>query len=154
MILGGLSEGRRHVLYALVVESDSWLRFSVNDGVRRPLSSAASGHAILSYLPAVEREQYLASGPFPRFTTKTVATPTALCKVIAKVRSEGCAMTVDGTATAATGIAAPCFDRRGAVLIAAPTSRVAEREMQIKKTAGQGAQAISRLLGYTGAYPP
>ena len=158
VILGTLSEDRRHVLYALVVESDSWLRFSVNVGVRRPLSSAASGHAILSYLPVAERQQYLASGPFQRFTTKTVATRTALSKVIAKVRSEGCAMTVDGTVTAATGIAAPCFDRRkaviGAVLIAAPTSRVAEREMEIKKTAGQGAQAISRLLGYTGAYPP
>ena len=158
VILGTLGEDRRHVLYALVVESDSWLRFSVNVGVRRPLSAAASGHAILSYLPAVERARYLASGPFERFTPKTVTTRTALGKVIAKVRSEGCAMTVDGTVTAATGIAAPYFDRRGAVvgavLIAAPTSRVAEREMEIRKNAGQGAEAISRLLGYTGAYPP
>lgn len=158
VILGTLGEDRRHVLYALVVESDSWLRFSVNVGVRRPLSAAASGHAILSYLPVEEREQYLASGPFERFTPKTVATRTALRKVIARVRSNGCAMTVDGTVTAATGIAAPYFDRRGAVvgavLIAAPTSRVAQREMEIRKTAGQGAEAISRLLGYSGAYPP
>ena len=158
VILGTLSEDRRHVLYAIVVESDSWLRFSVNVGVRRPLSSAASGHAILSYLPAAEREQYLASGPFERFTPKTVATRTSLRKVIAKVRREGCAMTVDGTVSAATGIAAPYFDRHGAVagavLIAAPTSRVAEREMEIRKTASQGAQAISRLLGYADVYPP
>ena len=158
VILGTLSEDHRHVEYALVVESDSWLRFSVNVGVRRPLSSAASGHAILSYLPAGERERYLASGPFQRFTEKTVATRSALGKVIAKVRADGCAMTVDGTVTAATGIAAPYFDRRGAVagsvLIAAPTSRVVERESEIKKLAGQGAEAISRLLGYAGACPP
>ena len=158
VILGTLSEDHRQVVYALVVESDSWLRFSVNVGVRRPLSSAASGHAILSFLPAEEREQYLASGPFQRFTDKTVATRTALSKVIAKVRAEGCAMTVDGTVSAATGIAAPYFDRRGAVLgavlIAAPTSRVAERETEIKKLARQGAEAISRLLGYAGACPP
>ncbi len=158
VILGTLSEDRRHVVYALVVESDSWLRFSVETGVRRPLSSAASGHAILSYLPAGEREQYLASGPFQRFTNKTVTTRTALGKVIAKVRAEGCAMTVDGTVTAATGIAAPYFDRRGAVvgavLIAAPTSRVVERHAEIKKLAGQGAEAISRLIGYAGTCPP
>ena len=158
VILGTLSEDRMHVTYALVVESDSWLRFSVNVGVRRPLSSAASGHAILSYLPAAEREQYLSSGPFQRFTAKTVATRAALSKVITKVRSEGCAITVDGTVTAATGIAAPYFDRRGAVvgavLIAAPTARVAAREREIRKTAGHGAEAISRLLGYAGAYPP
>lgn len=158
VILGTLSEDRRHVLYAIVVESDSWLRFSVNVGVRRPLSAAASGHAILSYLPAAEREQYLASGPFERFTPKTVATRTALKRIIAKVRRAGCAMTVDGTVTAATGIAAPYFDRHGAVagavLIAAPTSRVAEREIEIRESARQGAEAISRLLGYVDAYPP
>lgn len=158
VILGTLSEDRRYVLYAIVVESDSWLRFSVQVGVRRPLSSAASGHAILSYLPAAERERYLASGPFERFTPKTVATRTSLRKVIANVRREGSAMTVDGTVTAATGIAAPYFDRHGAVagavLIAAPTSRVSEREMEIRKTASRGAEAISRLLGYANAYPP
>ena len=106
----------------------------------------------------MEREQYLASGPFERFTPKTEATRTSLSKVIAKVRSEGCARTVDGTVMAATGIAAPYFDRRGAVvgavLIAAPTSRVAERATEIRKTVSQGAEAISRLLGYAGAYPP
>ncbi len=158
VILGTLGEDRRHVLYALVVESDSWLRFSVNVGVRRPLSAAASGHAILGFLPAEERAQYLASGPFERFTPNTVATRTALAKVVARVRADGCAMTVDGTVTAATGIAAPYFDRRGAVagavLIAAPTSRVAERETEIRKTARQGAEAVSRLLGYSGVYPP
>ena len=157
IILGTLSEDRAHVVYALVIESDSWLRFSVEIGVRRPLNSAASGHAVLSYLQVGEREQYLASGPFQRFTSKTVATRTALSKVITKVRAEGCAMTVDGTVTGATGIAAPYFDRRGAVcgavLIAAPTSRIAHREAEIKKLARQGAEAISRLLGYAGAWP-
>ena len=158
VVLGSLSEDRRNVIYTIVIESDSWLRFSVNVGARRPLSAAASGHAILSYLPETERERYLASGPFERFTAKTVTTRTALRKVIAKVRREHCAMTVDGTVTAATGIAAPYFGRsaavEGAVLIAAPTSRVSDRETEIKTAAMQGAEAISRLLAYMGPYPP
>ena len=157
VILVTLSEDRRHVIYAIVVEADSWLRFSVKAGTRRPLSAAASGHAILSYMPAIERDKYLQSGPFERFTAKTVATRTALGRVISKVRREGCAMTIDGTVAAATGIAAPYFDGNGAVkgsvLVAAPTARVAEREKQIKMAAMRGAEDISRLLGYTGAYP-
>lgn len=158
VILGTLTEDRRHVLYAAVVESDSWLRFSVNVGVRRPLSAAASGHAILAHLPAVEREPYLGSGPFQRYTPKTVTTRAALAKAISKVRAEGFAMTVDGTVSGATGIAAPFFDASarvaGSVLIAAPTSRIEGREAQIARTAIEGAEAISRMLGLTGAYPP
>ena len=157
VILANLAEDRRHTLYAIVVESDSWLRFSVNVGVRRPLNSGASGHAILAFLPGAERERYLAEGPFERFPPKTVATAGALRKVIAKVRRDGFATTVDGTVTAATGIAAPCFDRRGnvmgSVLIAAPTSRVVGREPEIAAAARQGAEAISRLLAYAGPYP-
>lgn len=158
VILASLSEDRRHVIYASVIESDSWLRFSVKVGVQRPLSAAASGHAILSYLPVDERERYLASGPFERFTAKTVSTRTALRKAIAKVRRERCAMTVDGTVSAATGIAAPYFGRSGgvagAILIAAPTSRVDDRVAEIKTAAMQGAEAVSRLLAYVGPYPP
>ena len=157
VILATLSEDRRHVIYEIVVETDSWLRFSVRAGTRRPLSAAASGHAVLSFLPEVERNRYLHSGPFERFTPRTVATSTALGKVIAKVRRDACSMTTEGTVTAATGIAAPFFDGdgavKGSVLVAAPTSRVADREQQIKTETKLAAEDISRQLAYSGVYP-
>lgn len=158
VILGTLSEDRRYVVYAIVIETDSWLRFSVKVGTRRPLSAAASGHAILSFLPLAERERYLRSGPFERFTRKTIATSTGLRTAIAKARRQHCAMSIDGTVEAATGIAAPYFGPAGtvagAVLIAAPSARVADRVKEIKATVIEGARAISRILTYTGRYPP
>lgn len=158
VILASLAQDQRHVEYTVVVESDSFLRFSVNVGARRPLSSGASGHAVLGWFPQAQRDRYLASGPFERFTAKTTASPAALRKAIAKVRRDGAAITVDGTVTGATGIAAPYFDRHGAVagslLVAAPTARIAGREKEVIKAAQHGAEAISRLLEYAGTYPP
>lgn len=157
-ILASLTEDRRHVEYSLVVESDSWLRFSVKAGSRRPLNSGASGHAVLAWLPKDELRAYLASGPFDRFTASTLVTPAALKKALAKVKRDGCAITTDGTVVGAMGIAAPYFDESGAVkgsfLIAAPSARLEGREHAVAKTAQQGAMAISRLLAYPGLYPP
>ena len=158
VILASLAQDRRHVEYTVVVESDNWLRFTVNVGARRPLSSSASGHAVLGWLPEAEREGYLAHGPFERFTGKTIATTPALRKAIARVRRDAVAVTVDGTVTGATGIAAPYFDRHGAVagsvLVAAPTARIVGRDKEVAQAARHGAEAISRLLNYVGAYPP
>ena len=158
IILGALAEDRRHVRYAAVIEAESWLRFSVKVGTLRPLNASASGHAILSYLPPAERGRYLASGPFQRFTPRTVATQAGLRKAIATVRREHCAMTIDGSVDAAIGIAAPYFGRSGAVegalVIAAPTTRIFDRQTEIKAAVIKGAEALSRILEYTGPYPP
>lgn len=157
-ILTSLAEDRRHVEYALVVESDSWLRFSVKAGTRRPLNSGASGHAVLAWLPLAELESYLKSGPFESFTASTVVNAAALRKAVARVRKDGAAITIDGTVMGAIGIAAPYFDEsgavRGSVLIAAPSARMVGREQEVASTARQGALAISRMLAYAGAYPP
>lgn len=158
VILATLAADRANVEYTVVVESDSWLRFSVSAGTRRPLNSGASGHAVLAWMPPSERDRYVAAERFERFTPNTVASATALRKVIARARRAGAAMTVDGTVTGATGIAAPYFDRNGnvagSILIAAPTARVAGREQEITNAARRGAEAVSRLLSYAGAYPP
>ena len=158
IILCTVSGDRRHVVYVAVVEAESWLRFSVEVGTERPLNASASGHAILSFLAPAERERYLASGRFERFTPRTVASRAGLRTAIAKVRREGCAMTVDGTVAGAIGIAAPYFDHQGAVagalVIAAPTTRMVDRQSEVKAAVKRGGEEISRILDYTGIYPP
>mgnify|MGYP001430161161 CR=1 FL=1 len=157
IILCTLSEDRQHVVYADVVEAESFLRFTVGVGSKRPLNASASGHAVLSAMTAEERDAYFAAGRFERFTPRTVATRSALRAAIATARREGCAMTVDGSVDGAVGIAAPVFDREGTVLgalvIAAPTSRIADRVDATKRLVKEGAHAISRLLGYAGPAP-
>ena len=66
-------------------------------------------------------------------------------------------MTVDGSVDGAIGISAPLRDREGAVVgalvIAAPTTRIADRVAEIKLAVRTGAYAISRLLGFAGEQP-
>lgn len=157
IILCALSEDRQHVVYVDVVEAESSLRFSVSVGTRRPLNASASGQAVLAAMPARESDAYIAAGVFERFTPRTVATRTALRAAVATARREGCAMTVDGSVDGAIGISAALFDREGnvvgALVIAAPTTRIADRAAEIKRTVKNGAHAISQLLGYVGASP-
>jgi DNA-binding IclR family transcriptional regulator len=157
IILCALSSDRRHVVYVDVVEAESFLRFSVGVGTTRPLYAPASGHAVLSAMPAREREAYIDSETFERFTPRTVATRTALRAAIATAKREGCAMTVDGSVDGAIGIAAAVLDREGqvagALVIAAPTARIADRVEEIKARVKDGAAAISRLLGHAGGTP-
>lgn len=158
VILSVLAEDRRHVVYVSVLEAKSFLRFAVNIGTRRPLNASATGQAVLSYLPRIERERYLASASFEKFTPKTLATATALRKAVAQVRRQHCAMTVDGTVQAAVGIAAPYFGQDGLVLgavnIAGPTSRLIDRTNELKKLVVCAGENISRILGCTTPYPP
>jgi len=158
IILGGLSEDRRHVEYIDVIEAESFLRFTVGIGTRRPLNASASGHAILSAMSDAERDAYLASDRFERFTPRTVASRTALRAAIATARREGCAMTVDGSVDGAVGIAAPLVDRDqrvlGALVIAAPTTRILHRVDELKGRVKEGARSISRLLGHAGTSTP
>jgi IclR family transcriptional regulator, KDG regulon repressor len=155
IILCALSDDRRHVMYVDVVDAESFLRFSVGVGTTRPLNASASGHAVLTAMTSAERDSYIASGEFERFTPRTVATRAALRAAIAKARREGCAMTVDGSVDGAVGIAAPLYEREGevigALVIAAPTSRIADRVAEMKTRVKDGARAISRLLGYEGS---
>lgn len=158
VILSVLAEDRRHVVYAAVLEAKSPLRFIVTVGTRRPLNASATGQAVLSYLPLAERECYIASGGFEKFTPKTLVTRAALRKAVAQVRREHCAMTIDGTVQAAVGIAAPYFGHggmvRGAVNIAGPTARVIDRVDELKKGVVWAGEKISRILGCTAPYPP
>ena len=157
IILCALSEDRAHVVYVDVVEAVSLLRFSVSIGTERPLNASASGHAVLSAMPPRERDAYIAAGKFERFTPRTVASRTALRAAVKVAIRDGCAMTVDGSVDGAIGISAPLRDGEGnvvgALVVAAPTTRIIERTAEIKRTVTKGAHAISQLLGYAGETP-
>lgn len=157
IILSEVSNDRRHVIYLSVVESKSPLRFSVDVGTERPLSASALGQAILSFMPAEERENYLKTGGFERFTADTLTTATQLRKAVRQIREESVAVTIGGTVEAAIGIASPYFGSDGAILgavnVAGPTSRMIDRVPELKTIVVKGGEAISRILGYEGPYP-
>jgi DNA-binding IclR family transcriptional regulator len=47
------------------------------------------GKALLAHLPEAERETYLATGPFPALTARTITQPDALRAELARVREQG-----------------------------------------------------------------
>lgn len=67
-------------------------------------------------------------------------------------------MTVDGTVLAAVGIAAPYFGQQGtvegAINVAGPTARLIDKTDEFKAALVASGKEISRILGYSGPYPP
>ena len=157
-ILSKLSDDRKHVIYVTVLEGSNLLRFTVTPGVLRPLSATASGQVVLAYMAGTERDAYIASGSFEKFTASTVSTGSALRRAIATAKGRRWAMTVDGTVVGVVGIAAAWFDAdgsaAGAVSIAAPSARVLDRQHDIAGVVLRAAEEVSRVMGYAGHYPP
>ncbi|QHE87513.1 IclR family transcriptional regulator [Hydrogenophaga sp. BPS33] len=158
VILSALTDDRQHVVYIDVLEAQSSLRFTVKVGTQTPLNASATGQATLAFMPKSERDAYLKAGNFTRFTPHTVATTADLRKALVQAREACCAVTVDGTVLAAVGIAAPYFNQQGQVMgavnVAGPTARLVEHIPRLKQAVIECGEAVSHILGYTGAYPP
>lgn len=150
--LATLTPDRLWCQYVAVVETDNWLRFSVQVGSRKPSYATGSGRAMLAFLPAVELEALLPRFEFRKLTTQTVASRRALLAALRQVRSRGVSVVESGTVAGVTSVAAPIFDAAGlpiaAVSIGGPTERMAARLRDTEQAVRIGAEEISALLGY------
>jgi DNA-binding IclR family transcriptional regulator len=81
------------------------------------------GKVLLAWLPAGEREAYLATGPFPPLTARTITEPDALRRELAQVREQGYAMDDGEIAEGLQCIAVPVRSSDGRVLAALSASR-------------------------------
>lgn len=81
------------------------------------------GKVLLAWLPAGEREAYLATGPFPPLTARTITEPDALRRELAQVREQGYAVDDGEIADGLLCIAVPVRSSDGRVLAALSASR-------------------------------
>lgn len=81
------------------------------------------GKVLLAWLPAGEREAYLATGPFPPLTARTITEPDALRRELLQVRDQGYAMDDGEIAEGLQCIAVPIRSADGRVLAALSASR-------------------------------
>jgi DNA-binding IclR family transcriptional regulator len=157
VMLGVLSGDEPEVLYVDVIDSEAPVRFSVPIGDRRPLYCAASGQALLAFLPRDAQHEYLRETEFTQFTPFT-RRKEDLPELLQKVRSTGVAFDESGKITGASGIASPIFDREGAafasVSVAGPSERMETNRARLEPLVRSAGERISRLLGYGGDYPP
>jgi len=152
VFLGTLSGDGAAVVFVDKVDSDQVIRYAGGVGERRPLHATSSGKVILAFLPAPQREKILRALPLKRYTDHTVTSLTALRATLDEVRETGLCVNLDELAVGAAGIAAPIFDRDGAVAgacaIGGPTDRVRPRLRALAAEVKASARAISARLGH------
>jgi DNA-binding IclR family transcriptional regulator len=100
-------------------------------------------------------QQYLAALQPQPLTNVTETDPRQIARAVAEARSRGIAQTVDQAADGVIGTAAAIRDAAGTVLgtliVAAPSSRLADRGAELASMTLEEASAISRSLGYRAA---
>ena len=141
------------VVYVDRLESAHSLRLFTETGRRVPAHCTSSGKVLLAHRPEHEREAFLARGPLPRLTPRTIVEPAALRDEFATVRVRGWAEAVDEREIGVASLAAPVRDVRGAVVaaisIGAPLARFGP--VPRRKHAGvlvEAGEAVSRRLGW------
>lgn len=152
VFLGVLAGDGRSVVYVDKVESEQVIRYAAGVGDRRPLHATSTGKAILAFLPPEQREEILRTLPMDRHTERTVTSVAALRVSLEEAQRAGVCVSVDEMVRGASGVAAPIFDRHGAVVgactIAGPTDRLRSRLRQLAAEARDAANGISTRLGH------
>jgi DNA-binding IclR family transcriptional regulator len=101
--------------------------------------------------------EWLAQTDFLQFTADTTRKD-EIPELLRQVRETAVVLDRNGIVDGASGIASPAFDREGevfcAVSIAGPTDRVAAHRARDEQLILQAGERISRILGYSGTYPP
>ena len=157
VMLSAISDKLTESIYVDVIESASPLRFAMRAGNRRPLFAVASGKAMLAFQSAEQQARYLGQAEFFAFsaeTTRKDEMPALLCRV----RESGVVYDRNGIVDGASGVASPVLDKDGrafaSVSIAGPTERMDARRQEFEALVLDAGQRISRILGYTGPFPP
>ena len=147
--------GADTITYVDIIESRKSVRFSVSIGDRRPLYCTSGGRALLAADSNENVERYLKQLKPQKLTANTETDKRRLREVIAAAREAGVAQTMDQTSDGVTGTAAVIRDASGApigaLIVAAPSSRLHDRTAELAKLTREQAQAISRSLGYRAA---
>jgi DNA-binding IclR family transcriptional regulator len=140
--------------YVDAVECRNAVRFAVAIGDRRPLYATSGGRALLSARSDAEVARYLQQVHPRHLTPRTETDLAVLAAAIAAARRDGYAQTVDQAADGVTGTAALVRDAGGAAIgalvLAAPSQRTAQRLAELARLVAEEAATISRSLGFRG----
>lgn len=144
--------GGETLTYVDVIESRNAVRFSVSVGDRRPLYCTAGGRVLLAAESEEDLRRYFDRLEPQQLTASTEINKRRLAEIVAAAREEGVAQTVDQATDGVTGTASVIRGSAGtvigALIVAAPSSRLAERVAKLAMLVREEAALISRSLGY------
>jgi len=145
-------EGGEMMTYVDAIESRNAVRFAVSIGDRRPLYATAGGRALLAAGSEGKLRLYLEGLTPEQLTEHTETSKARLAGEIATAREAGVAQTVDQMSEGVTGTAAAIHGASGnvvgALIVAAPSSRLQDRLPVLARLVREEAAVISRSLGY------
>ncbi|MBN1287583.1 MAG: IclR family transcriptional regulator [Anaerolineae bacterium] len=149
--LGVLSE--HEVVYLVIVEPESALRFASTVGQRQHIHCSALGKVLVADLPEARVRDILAWGGMPARTPYTFTDPDAFLAHLDGVCAQGYAIDEQEAALGVRCVAAPVYDQHGEVICAlslsGPTSFYPPGAMsQVIDAVKATARAISKRLGY------
>jgi DNA-binding IclR family transcriptional regulator len=144
--------GADTITYVDVIESRNAVRFALSRGDRRPLYCTAGGRALLATVSEEDLQSYLKRLKPLQLTAHTETNKRRLAEAIAAAREGGVAQTVDQASDGVTGTASTIRDAAGmvigALIVAAPSSRLQDRGAELARLVLEEATAISRSLGH------
>jgi DNA-binding IclR family transcriptional regulator len=145
-------EGAAALTYVDVIESRNAVRFAVSVGDRRPLYCTAGGRMLLAAGSEEDLRRYFSRLKPQHLTAHTETNKRRLAEAIAQAREKGVAQTVDQASDGVTGTAAAIRNAAGtaigALIVAAPSSRLHDRGAELALLVLEAATGISRSLGY------
>jgi DNA-binding IclR family transcriptional regulator len=145
-----LSRGRVIVLHHVFRPDNSVQILEV--GAAIPWHACALGHAIVAYLPEMQRAQAL-TGDLVPLTGRTKTSRAALEDALAQVRRQGYAVEDSEATVGDAGLAAPVVNRdgvvAGAIAVVGPAHRLLGTETKgpLSRMVVEAARAVSRDLG-------
>lgn len=154
--LAQLANDAPEAVYIYRADSASALRFTAEVGSREALYCSAVGRVLLAFQSKAWRESYLRAVKLVPRTPRTIRSKRELHRIVEQVRRDCRATSFDETIEDVAGIAAPVFDRTGALLaglvVGAPATRARSRVQALEKQVSDAALEISTLMGH-GAVP-
>jgi DNA-binding IclR family transcriptional regulator len=141
------------------MESAQNVRIVARIGRRLPLYAGSAGKVLLAFLSSKKQEEIIQKTEFKPFTENTIIDPQALREELKVIRNKGYALSNGEWVADASGVAAPIFDHKGAVVaaltISGPSNRFTSTAVQTHiKNVINSAEQISLELGYIGTNYP
>jgi DNA-binding IclR family transcriptional regulator len=129
--------------------------YSLQLGERGPLNASAGGKAMLAAASEAEREAYLAAGPLPQPTSRTITEPAALRREFAAIARCGIAYSREEMIEGIVAMGHAVLDAAGqpcaGLSVGVPKVRFTrEKERLLARALRDAAADISGLLGWRG----
>ncbi len=134
-------------------ESEGPVRVVQEVGATRPIYCTAVGKALAAWLPAAELDSIIGRTVFEQKTAKTITTPAAFRRELARIRATGFAIDneehIEGIRCIATPIRDHSGDVRASLCVLGPTNRLPQRRLvEIRRALAGVAANLSARLGH------